>query len=408
MSTINISPQSLLSAKRLPETGTYNNVLSSTLGIYTSSMFISGAISALKLAYNFFVGNVLDIELQERNIYQAYENAVNKYSYFINAHQAKNVLFEALGFTTASFNELGNITSGMDISTKYPNFTLGYARQIAQAYGAEIGVGGNIPQYSASFDVIGGLQDYDLQGLLEQSAEFSGIVNNQKVQIKDIYFKTHLANWRFFGQWGNYGAVGGLGAYSAYANNSRFHIVPVWENKLQAMSWEDALWTRTAHYSFQIVNNKLRLFPIPLSGSAPDRFWFTFQVAGNAFSGTGPSTSSLNGVNNLNNMPLANIPYDSINSVGKQWIRDYFLAIVAEMLSFSRGKFDSIPIANGQVRLNSAELASWAAKEKEKLEQDLQKKLDELAYNEITRRKKETIQDALEILGPVPSLIYMK
>lgn len=417
MSTINLSPQSTLSRRKLSSTGSYSEVLLYTQNIYTSSQFISGAVDGVKLAYHFFVGNILDIELETSNIYIAYEQAVTKYGYFINAHQAQNVLYDLLGFATATFDQNGNITAGTDVSTKYPRFSLGYARTMAQAFGGEIGIGGVNNQYSASFDIQDGVQDYDLNEILNNS-EFSGIVDGKKINIKDVYFKSRNAQWRFFGAfagayggYGGYGSVGGYGVYSGYANSSMFHLYPAWQTKLEAMSYEDTMWTRTSHYSFQIINNKLRIFPIPsLSYDGNNKFWFTFQIENDPWTNESGSfnSGSTGAITNLNNLPLANIPYDSINSVGKQWIRNYFLVLVAEMLSFSRGKIDQIPIANGPVKLNSGELASWAAQEKEKLERELKEYLDKLAYPEITRRRKETVDDAMGILNGVPSLLYMK
>lgn len=410
MSTINISPASTLSRKILPSTGTHSDVLAGTNGIYTSSLFLSGAVDALKLAYQTFVGNILDIELQPSNIYMAYENAVTKYSYFINAHQAQNVLYDVLGFTTASFDQFGNVTAGESIATKYPNFTLGYARNIAQAFGGEIGLGGVHNQYSASISLVDGVQDYDLNAILLASS-YSGTVEGKQINIKDIYFRTRQADWSFFSMFGGgYAAfgIGGYGSFSNYANSSMFRLYPTWQTKLEAMAYEDALWTRTAHYSFTIINNKLRLFPIPkVASTTNNKIWFTFQVQDSPWSGS-QTGSATNGINNLNNIPLSNLPYDSINAVGKQWIRDYFLALVAERLSWSRGKTDTIPIANGPVKLNSNELMSWASQEKQKLEQELKDYLDKTAYAEITRRKKEAVDDAMSILAGVPSLIWMR
>ena len=33
------------------------------------------------------------------------------------------------------------------------------------------------------------------------------------------------------------------------------------------------------------------------------------------------------GINNMNNLPFANLPYGSINSIGKQWIRRFALSL---------------------------------------------------------------------------------
>ena len=37
------------------------------------------------------------------------------------------------------------------------------------------------------------------------------------------------------------------------------------------------------------------------------------------------------GVNNLNTLPFNNLPYESINSMGKQWIRKYALALMEDL-----------------------------------------------------------------------------
>lgn len=410
MSTIYLDPISQQSSKKLPSTGTYSNVLAMLPGaVYTSSAFITGAVNAVSLAYEYYAGNMMDIELEEKNIYSLYQLAILKYSYLVNTHHAHNILYEMMGFETATYNSDGNITAGSDVSLKNPYFSLAYARNLASAYGAEIGVGGNVPHYSASFDTIIGQQDYDLQDLIGNSTEFSGIVAGKKILVKDVYFRTPFASWRFFGIWGGFGSIANQGSYSNFANNSSFYLTPVWENKLQAANFEDRLWTRTSHFSYEIINNKIRIYPIPTTMS-PSKYWFRFSVDNGPLSeSAGVTNSPIDGVNNLNTLPLGNLPIEKINGPGHQWIREYFLALVGKALGLVRGKFTSYPLMGGRtMQLNSADLLSSANSDLDKLEEKLTKLLNEMVKNELAKKKKEQVEATLDVLNYTPMFIYVK
>jgi hypothetical protein len=408
MSTVNISPVSKNSSKRLPATGTYANVLPmlGNSAAYTSSLFISGAAAAVTIAYKVFGGNILDIELEEENIYQYYQQAILKYSAIINTHHAKNVLYELLGFSTSSFNNLGNITAGSDVATKNPNFSIAYARRMQMAFGAEVGIGGNQNSYSASFNSIDGQQNYDLQSIIGNSSEFSGIVNGKRILVKEVYFQTPLANWRFFGAWGGYGQIGGYGVFSGYSNASTFQVTPVWESKLQAMSFEDNLRTRTSNYSYEIINNHLRLYPIPNSLS-PALYWIRFQVENDSWDDHSTG-STVDGINNMNTLPFGNLPLENINSMGHMWIREYFLALCAKYLGLIRGKVGPIPLAKGNVTLNSADLLSIGKEDLDKLEDKLVKILDDMARKELAERKRSEVEANMEIMANVPLAIWVR
>lgn len=410
MSTVYLDPASQLSSKKLPPTGTYSNVLTMLPdAIYTSSAFITGAVNAVALAYDFYAGNILDIELEERNAYRYYQLAVLKYSTIINNHHAKNILYEMLGFQTATFAGNGTIATGSDISLKNPAFSLAYARNLGSTFGGEVGVGGYIPTFSASFDTVDGQQDYDLQNLIGTSTDFSGVVAGKRMVVKDVFFKTPYVGWRFFGGWGGYGTVGGYNNFNGYSNRSTFQVTPVWEDKLRFANFEDALWTRTSHFSYELINNKLRLYPIPSSVS-PRSFWIRFSVDDSPLSSTaGITTSSIDGINNINTLPLGNIPVENINGPGHMWIKEYFLALCAIGLALVRGKFGSIPLHGGRsVTLNSSDLLSTGKEELKELEEKLTKLLDEMARPELAKRKQEQIEANTALLAHVPLFIHVR
>jgi hypothetical protein len=421
MAIPNLNPISTNNTNILPVTGAISNVSGALpFGIYvTSSPFLSGAVDQVAFTYKKLGGDVLDIELNQGQVYAAYEEAVLEYSYIVNLHQSKNSLSDLLGAQTASFNQDGQITSGdglsgSSIELRYPRFDYGYVRRISEGLATEAGFGGLTPIYSASFSAQSGRQDYDLQTLISSSASsntslpYYDQVKGKRITIRKVFFKTPRAMWRFYGYYGGFSVVGNLRTYGQYADDSTFDIVPVWQNKLQAMAYEDAIWTRTSHYSYEIKDNNLRLFPTPIV-STPEKFWvqFTIDKQYDPWEETGRGTQGIKGINNLNTLPFENLPYSSINSIGKQWIRRFALALAKEMLGQIRGKFSQIPIPGESVTLNAAELLSQAKEEQKSLRDELKAILDELTYLKVAGDD-SSLQDAAEkVLANVPAGIYV-
>ena len=280
------------------------NVINYPLGIYadTSSAlydvnFVSGASDQVAYTFKKIGGDVLDIELTVGNIYTAYEEAVLEYSYQINIHQAKNVLSDLLGMSTGTFDHnamfTGGDASGSAVNLSYPRYEFKYAKRIGEGVAAAAGIGGNVTQYSASIGVTASVQDYDLQAIIENSAannkdvatgdtvDYAGLVGssisgdrNRKLRIERVFYKTPASMWKFYGYYGGLNVVGNLNHYGQFSDDTTFELIPAWHNKLQAMAYEDHLFTRLSHYSYELRNNKLRIFPIP-DGHIP-YFWVQF------------------------------------------------------------------------------------------------------------------------------------
>jgi len=429
MAAPTLSPTSTTSSIRLPETGTSATVAavaSYPYGIYAATdsslydtNFISGALDQVNYTFRKLGGDILDIELTEKNVYAAYEESVLEYSYIVNIHQAKNTLGQALGATTGTFDHDGQhkstspLSGAAEIGLRLPKFTIGYVKQIGDAVSTEAGGGGTVNMYSASVDLVEGQQDYDLQSVVSTQATLSSSfpfyqkVGNKKVTIRRVWYKTPHAMWRFFGYYGGINAIGNLSTYGMYADDATFEVIPVWQNKLQAMAYEDAIYTRNSHFAYEIKNNKLRIHPQPTSHS-PDVMWFEFTVAEDPWDESETSKQSgVHGVNNMNTLPFANVPYENINSIGKQWIRRFALALSKEMLGQIRGKFATIPIPGESVTLNASDLLSQAKEEQEKLREELKTVLDELTYPKLLETDVSAMNSANEILKSVPYHIFV-
>ena len=413
MSFPDLTPTSTLSAITLPETSTDSDAdITSSLavGFYTDSAFIAGAKAQVAYTYKRLGGDVLDIEITAKNVYNHYEEACLEYSYIVNLHQARNSLGSALGGATGSFDHKGTVSDTDSVSLKYPKFQFDYAFRNADKFSSEATVGGTEPLYSASFDVVPDQQHYDLQDIVSSSqagADWDGM-GNKRIKIRQVYYVTPRQMWRFYGYYGGLNVVGDFHNYGQYADDSTFNVIPPWQNKLQAISYEDHLYTRTSHYSYEINDNKLRIYPVPDSVTE-EKFWFRFTVeTGNDAFDTGSYDSGVEGINNMNTLPMENIPFAKINSIGQQWIRRFSLALSKETLGQVRGKFGGqVPIPGDNVSLNASDLLSQASAEQTALREELNKQLDEMLYSKIAETDKGMVENMDAIVQKVPLKIFV-
>tara|TARA_R110000824_G_scaffold100088_5_gene237947 strand:- start:18161 stop:19450 length:1290 start_codon:yes stop_codon:yes gene_type:complete len=427
MATPTLSPTSATSTVVLTSTGSVaitgngsGNPSHYPFGIYADPdadlydvNFVNGASDQVAYTYKKLGGDVLDIELTAGNIYASYEEAVLEYSYIVNVHQSKNILHSSLGATTGTFDSDGQRTDASkatNVETKYPKFKFGYNKRLMDHASTQGGIGGTLPMYSSSFSVVHDEQDYDLQAAVSESStesdsHFYNKVGNKKITIRRVYFKTPHAMWRFYGYYGGMNTVGNMSTYGMYADDSTFEIIPPWQNKLQAMAYEDAIYTRNSHYSYEIRNNKIRLYPVPGVFST-EKIWFEFTVQEEPWDDQDDRENGVSGVNNMNTLPLANIPYQNINSIGKQWIRRFSLALAKETLGQIRSKFGQIPIPGNNVTLNGDKLITEARDEQKSLREELQKVLDELTYEKITEIQKNMVKNTQEAVQAYPYFIY--
>lgn len=422
-----LTPASQMSKVILPPTGNIENVTTASLpfGVYVNqdywaaeqiNSFRTGAVEQVAFVYKKIGGDVLDIELVETQVYAAYEEACLEYSYLINLHQSKNALPYVLGQSTSSFNSDGQITSSdpnVAANLAFPKMSFTYAKNVALSVNNEVALNGNEPTYSASFKMAPDVQDYDLQSIISASSEQNGWnIGNKRVIIKKVYYKTPGASWNFYGYFGGLNVVGNLSTYGQYADDSTFEIIPTWQNKLQAMAYEDAIKTRVSDWSFQIRDNKLRIFPVP-NASSPTNFWVEFSVPTDAWS-TGsfdsngnPIASSVNGINNMNTIPFENLPYDKINSIGKQWIRRFCLALCKEMLGQIRSKFGDVPIPGDRVTLNGKDLISEGKEEQKELREELKTQLADMTYVKIGEDGAKIMEDVNKTQTYIPNMIFV-
>jgi len=329
---------------------------------------------------------IVNVELQDINFYACLEEAITAYGNEVYQYKIRE------GYLSMEGNIVDNTTT-FNNQLVTPN--LGTVIRIAETYGSEGGAGGYTTYYTGSIKLQNGVQDYDLKAW----ASASGI-SGSGIEIKKIFYEQPPAIVRYFDPYAGTGTgiqslleTFGFGQFSPGIN---FLLMPIYFDvqKLQSIELNDQI--RKSAYSFDLVNNNLRIFPIP-QGITPgfnDQLYFHYikRDERNDVTSQTPqynaASSSL--INNISNVPYANPTYTDINSIGRQWIRQYALAVVKETLGYVRKKYATIPIPGAEVTLNGDDLLTDARTEKAALLEQLRATLD------ITSRKTQLGNQAAE------------
>ncbi len=334
---------------------------------------------------------LMEIELQDINFYTAFEEAITVYGNEVYQWKIRENFFAMQGNSTgSSFNN----------QVVTPN--LGSTVRLSQTYAVEAGSGGNITQYTASFDMIPGVQDYDLKTIMSSSY---GITSS--IEVKKVFYQEPPAIVRYFDPYAGTGTgvqslleTFGFGNYSPGIN---FLLMPVYADleKIQAIEFNDQI--RKSNYSFEIQNNQLRIFPIP--DGRVEKLFFQYVKLEERNSSFDPNGSDK--ISNVSNVPMNNPTYQQINAIGRKWIYEYTLAIAKETLGLIRGKYEQVPIPGNEIRLNAGDLITQATAEKTALIDRLRAFLDETSRKALLERKKDESDFIKNEFSNVPNVIYI-
>jgi hypothetical protein len=174
---------------------------------------------------------------------------------------------------------------------------------------------------------------------------------------------------------------------------------------LQAIELNDTI--RKSGFSFNIINNKLQIFPVP-TRNHPLYFKFVRNSSKNNVLSPSGSYGSGNGVvTDLSNVPYNNITYSTINGPGRFWIFEYTLVLAKELLGFIRGKYQTTPIPGDSVSLNSMDLFNSSDKDKTALIEKLRKDLEETSRRAQLKRKEEENASLKQTLTDFPMAIFI-
>ena len=104
----------------------------------------------------------------------------------------------------------------------------------------------------------------------------------------------------------------------------------------------------------------------------------------------------------MNSLPFGNIQYSRINSIGRQWIRQYTVALSKETLGLIRSKFGNIPVPGAEVTLNGTDLISQGREDKTNLITTLKEMLDTMTYDKLVEMQATRAENMHKQLKYIP------
>mgnify|MGYP001299583970 CR=1 FL=1 len=344
--------------------------------------------------------DILSVELTKKQIFACFEESFFEYGQIVNEYQARSTLANFLGTSTGSM-------SGSE--QKYPRETLEFLNRQAEPYAFEGGVGGSFNSVSGSIQLVNGTQDYNIYENLKDSGGnllFSSSLNvfNTKMKIQEVFHFSPQAAYRFFDTTSAINYLNNEFSFESFTPETIFYVLPVFEDILRAGQMDVSHRVRRSNYSYKIIGRDIRVYPTPTGDQTDKKLFMRVTFAPDPLN-PGFRDDSINGVSNLSNIPFGNLNYTNVNSIGRQWVRQYTLALSKELLGLVRSKFKSLPIPNTDIQLDGDNLVSQAREDKKELVTKLREMLDSLTYDkiiEMNATKAENMQKQLRTV-PIPN-----
>ena len=371
---------------------TFTSGSSTPFGIYDSdSQFQLDAPKVASWCAKRLGYPIIDIELQGENFFAVFEEAVSEYSAQVNQFNIRNNLGSLQGQPTGS-----DYTHKSVIGSELNNIIT-----IAEGYGSLANVGGRTDIKKGYVTVDTGSQEYDLQTLWADVSE-----SGERIDVTKVFYEATPAINRFFDPY----SVSGQGTlnlidefgFGSFSPAAQFILMPIYEDMLRIQQIEFNDQFRKSAHTFNIVNNKIQIFPKPTSEY---KLWFEYMVKKEFRENTAVIQDGV--VADYSNIGYNFAKYSQINDVGKQWIRKYTLALAKEMLGAIREKYNTVPIPGSEVSLDGAALRAEAQTEKDNLITQLRENLEEVSKKTRMENEANMTEQQQKIMTQVPLNIYI-
>lgn len=366
-------------------------------------VFQVDAPGAAKWAANRLGYPIVDVELIDTIFYSCFEEAALEYGAQVNQFNIRN-----------NISLLQGLSTSIDVTQKnVQGSSLPFIIRLAKSYGTEFGTGGDVDWKRGHIDAKVGVQNYDLQELWGNTVE-----SGSRIEVRRVFHDAPPAAARIYDPFSmtgmSYSNVLNEMGFAGYSPAVQFLMTPIYEDllRMQAIEFNDLV--RKSAYSFELINNKLRLFPIPNSNLT---VYFDYLInkdrdsqvytSGSSYYQVSGSSSDGPEIGDYSNVPYNIIQYQNINSVGRQWIRKYFLALCKEVLGSIRQKYQTIPIPGAEVTMDGGELRQEAQAEKTDLVTQLRENLDATGRKAQMEMKSAEAQQLQETLQKIPLGIYI-
>jgi hypothetical protein len=347
---------------------------------------------------------IVNIELDNEQIWACFEESISEYSAQVNQFNLRNNLDILRGQPKGKVaNYSQTLVDGSYLPTSV---------RMSQQYGTLAGVGGSTSIQKAYVSLTSSVQIYDLMTQAVDATtgrSFSSIFSGSStVDVTRVFHEAVPAITRFFDPY-SVGAQGTLNlmselGFGQYSPAAQFLMMPLYEDVLRMQQIEFNDHIRKSAHTFNIVDNKLEIFPVP-AVNHPDRIYFEY-ISRDEFEHDSQIIQA-ESLSDYSDIPYDFIQYSNINDVGKQWIRKYTLALSKELLGAIREKYSSIPIPDAEISLDGAALRAEAQVEKDMLMTQLRENLEEMSRKNVMENKTHESNHHQEMLRKVPLKIYV-
>ena len=367
-------------------------------GLYDSdATFVSESVNVCKFVAKKMGHPVMQIEMPSSSIYACFEEAISEYSTQINNYNIKNWMWDQYGEKNKISGSLGTGVSNV----KHPK--MGISVALSEQYGTAAGVGGSVEMKSGSITLEASKQTYDLQSVWADVSE-----SGKRIEVQNVFNYGEAAISRFYdpfaGSFDQRQLLDNFGLGNV-APAISFILKPISYDLARANMIETSDKIRRSAHSFNIVDNKVKIFPRPTSNDSGQKVWFQYYVRDDKNSTSRDFSSG--SVSDPSNAPYKFITYSSINAPGRQWIRRYTLALSKELLGIIRSKYSAVPIPDGEMTLDGEALKSEAIAEKNQLNEELREFLESISLTEKSKAEAEQADAVQQVLSKAPLPIFI-
>lgn len=335
---------------------------------------------------------MMEVELDSGSLYTCFEEAVTTYG---------NEVYQFL--TKQNYISIEGSDTTVDLNNTLIRPNLARVVEVAKNYGTEAEVGSKLTLHKGFLEVEAGKQTYDLN----QWAVNEGISGG--IEIRRVFYQAPPAILRYFDPYAGTGT--GIQSlmdafdFGSYSPGVNFLLMPASYDlmKVQAIEFNDQI--RRSSYSFRLNNNQLTVLPVPKQGGRLVFEYYELDEKNSIVEHTNQSGSAV--VNTVMNVPYENPVYGDINSIGRQWIYQYTLALAMQTLAYVRGKYSTLPVPGSEATLNQADLLADSRTLKENLLTQLREMLEEVSTLNQLKRKAEEGESLNKTLSGVPMSIYV-
>ena len=345
---------------------------------------------------------VLDVELNDLNIYACFEEAVSVYAEELYQLKIKDNYLSLEGQSTSSL---------LNTTVVSPNLT--NLVNIAETYGQVAGVGGFVSWKSGSLELTASVQNYDLYNW---AVNTQGMATTDRLIVQRVMYQAPPALYQYGygnyypqlggvgawpGSWGGAGFGGGLGG----ANAATYYPVFWTIQRIQEAEMQNTV--NLPAWTFELIGTNIRIFPIPYGEGGRISLQYAFQSDLMSLTENSPYGDNQGLVANASMAPYGLITYSDLNQPAKQWTKEYTAALTSELLGLVRGKYTVVNIPGAETTLNFADLISRGQAMQKELREKLRLDLEDMSRQKQLERKESENNSLESTLTNIPLMVYV-